>query len=416
LRGEAEADFLFLASRTYNRVEGWSFAAGPRVHRPTSWGALHLELFGIGRTASPMRWDSESVGHDAKLEVQFGRPFGVSLGGHAFDLVQPTERWQLGDGEAGFAAALIHEDYRDFYARHGGEAFAKLVFGRDADLSIALSDERWANREARDPWSLTKGSTPWRPNPVMDPGEMHLVTTRLRIDTRDRESSPFAGWYVGAELEQGGGVITRLGAPVATFAPVSPEQVWYSRGFIDVRRYNRLAPGMAADLRVVAGGWLAGDPLPTQRRLGVGGPGTLPGYGFRESPGGEDILNCTGGFVQAGTPAQCDRVAIAQIQLRSNFLFDLWRDDSDEDWWRPGFNTRSAWVLFADAGRGWMVSDAVNDNALYFGRNTLPPMKSFKVDVGFGVDFGTLGLYWAKAVNNADNDPVRFIMRLQHRF
>jgi hypothetical protein len=48
--------------------------------------------------------------------------------------------------------------------------------------------------------------------------------------------------------------------------------------------------------------------------------------------------------------------------------------------------------------------------------NALPPTGSFKVDVGAGVDFGEFGVYWAKAINNSENDPVRFIVRLQHRF
>jgi hypothetical protein len=415
LRGEASSEFLYLASRTYNRVEGWSFVAGPRIHRPTSWGAVHVDLFAVGRTASPMRWDNESVGHDASVEVQFGRPIGVSLGGHVFDVVQPTETWQLGDGEAGLAAALLHRDFRDYYGRHGGEVFARFRAGTEADLTLALSNEQWLNRPARDPWSLMHGSSPWRPNPLMDAGSVHLFSTRLRVDTRDRESSPLAGWYVNAEFEQGGGTLSRFGSPVATFAPVSPEPVWYSRGFVDIRRYNRVAPGLSLDLRVATGGWLAGDPLPTQRRLGLGGPGTLPGYAFR-SPAGDDLLTCGGGFVQQGTPAQCDRVALAQVQLRSGFLFDAWRDDSRDDWWRPGFNTRTSWVLFADAGRGWMVTDGAPGSPLHLGRNALPPLDSYKVDVGAGVDFGNLGFYWAKAVNNAGDDPIRFFVRLQHRF
>jgi hypothetical protein len=125
---------------------------------------------------------------------------------------------------------------------------------------------------------------------------------------------------------------------------------------------------------------------------------------------------CTTSVAQAGTPAQCDRVALAQAQLRSNFLFDTWRDDLHDDWWRPGFNHRTSWVLFADAGRGWMVSGGgTAPSALAVSRNTLPDLNSFKVDLGAGIDFGDFGVYWAKAVREKD-EPVRFIARLQHRF
>lgn len=416
LRGEAYSDFLYVASRSYNRVEGWSFVAGPRIQRPTSWGAVNVEAFAVGRTAEPMRWDNESVGHDAKAELLFGRPIGVALGGHLFDVVQPTENWQLGDDETGLSSAVLHSDFRDYYGRHGGEIYARAVSGKDADLTLAFSDEQWLNRPARDPWSLTRGSEPWRPNPTADPGAMHLVTTTLHVDTRERELSPFAGWYLNADLEQGGGRITRAGSPLAVFVPPSPENVWYSRAFVDVRRYNRIAPGLSLDLRLAGGGWVAGDPLPTQRRLGLGGPGTMPGYAFRATASGTDPLNCTiAGFTLAGTPAQCDRVALAQVQLRSAFLFDAWRDDRNDDWWRPGFNGRTSWVLFADAGRGWMVSQAGASTTGY-DRNALPSLDSFKLDIGAGVDFSGFGLYWAKPLRNAGDEGIRFTMRLQHRF
>lgn len=418
-RGAAYSEFLYVASRTYNRVEGWSFVAGPRIQRPTTFGAINIELFGVARTAKPMRWDNETLGHDAKAEFLFGKPIGIAVGGHVFDVMQPTEPWHLGEGEVGLAAALLHDDYRDFYVRHGGEIFARFVAGKEADLTLALSDEQWGNRAARDPWTLSHGSDAWRPNPTFDVGTMHLLTTRLRIDTRARESSPFGGWYLNAELEQGGGKLTRLGAPVLTFAPLSPEPVWYSRAFVDLRRYNRIAPGMSLDLRVAAGGWVAGDALPTQRRMSVGGPGTIPGYAFRTSPGApasQDVLMCTTTVVQPGTPAQCDRVALAQAQLRSSFLFDAWRDDLHDDWWRPGFNHRTAWVLFADAGRGWMVDRGGSSaSGPSIARNAIPDLNSFRVDLGAGVDFGDFGLYWAKAVRDKD-EPVRFIVRLQHRF
>ena len=293
-----------------------------------------------------------------------------------------------------------------------------MVAGRSADFTVALSDEQWGNRPARDPWSFTNGASDWRPNPFMDAGNVHLLSTRLRVDTRDREASPFGGWYVSVVTEQGGGRITRHGAPIILFAPLDAEAVWYSRAFVDLRRYSRIAPGMSLDLRVAGGGWVAGDPLPTQRRLGVGGPGTLPGYAFRANTTQPDLLLCTTSIVQAGTPAQCDRVALAQAQLRSSFLFGGWRDDRDDDWWRPGFNHRTAWVLFADAGRGWMVNHdgAPAGDSLYVSRNALPPMGSFKVDLGAGIDFGDFGMYWAKAVSQGADDPVRFIVRLQHRF
>lgn len=416
-RGAAYTDFFFVASRAYNRVEGWSIVAGPRFQRNAGWGKVNVEAFSVVRSAGPVTWGNQTLGHDARAEVQFGKPWGVALGARAFDVVEPTESWQMSDGEVGMAAAILHRDYRDYWGRHGGAATARLAAGDDAELSFSFSDEQWRDRRDRDPWTLTRGADSWRPNPLMDEGNLHVLTSRLRVDTRTHARSAWSRWYFLGEVERGAGRIRRLGAPILTladpFAPITPEAVRYTRGFVDLRRYNRLSPDMDLNFRVAAGGWLAGDPLPTQRKLSLGGPGTLPGYGFRQANLARDVLQCSEGVVQAGTPGQCDRAALAQVELRSRLHAGSLRDDADDDWWRPGFNHQASWVLFANAGRGWLVG-TTNDSTRYE-KGRLPPLGSFKVDLGLGFDFGGFGIYWAKAVTDS-NEPVRFFLRLERRF
>jgi hypothetical protein len=423
--GEAYTDFFYVASRAYNRVEGWSIVVGPRFQRAPSWGEINVEAFGVIRTADPVTWGDQTLGHDASAEIQFGKPIGVAVGGHLFDAVAPTESWQMADGEVGLASVIMHRDYRDYYSRHGGELFLRLQGGKDADLTMTFSDEQWGDRRDRDPWTLFRGNSEWRPNPQMDVGAMHLLTTRLRIDTREREGSPLAGWYLTVELENGAGRLTRLGAQdvellaphTMPFLPRTPEAVEYARGFLDLRRFNRISPNTSLNLRLIAGGWLNGDALPTERRLSVGGPGTIPGYAFREIIGSPDVMQCSA-VVQSGSPGQCDRIALAQIELRSRFLAGVLRDDGPDDWWRPGLNHHVDWVLFADAGRGWLVgtpNTTLNTGALTYGSGTLPPFDTFKTDIGLGLDFGGIGAYFTKAVADS-SEPVRFFLRLQRRF
>ena len=418
-RGEAKTEFFYAASRTYDRVEGWSFVVGPRFQRFTDWGKINVEAFGVVRTASPVKWGEQTIGHDANAEVQFGKPIGVSLGARAFDLVEPTESWQMENGEVGLSSVVLHRDYRDYYSRHGGEGFVKLVGGKDADLTFSLSDEQWGDVRQRNPWTLFRGGETWRPNPFMDEGSMHLFTSRLRIDTRDRERSTWSGWYLTGELEQGAGQLARIGSPLNTnpvtgaVLPTLPEHVNYTRGFVDLRRYSRVAPSLSVNVRVVAGGWLSGDQLPTERKLSLGGPGTLPGYGFRETGMSPDVLQCSNGIVQAGTPGQCDRIAMAQVELRSRMFWGALRDDASDDWWRPGLNGRMEWVLFADAGRGWLVGP--QDGGISYPSALMPPLSTYKTDVGLGIDFGGLGVYAAKAMSDA-SEGVRLIVRLTRRF
>jgi hypothetical protein len=323
------------------------------------------------------------------------------------------------NGEVGLASVVLRRDFRDYYGRHGGDGYLRLQGGQDADLTLSFGDEHWSDVRQRDPWSLFREGGAWRPNPFMDAGEMHLFTTRLRVDTREHEASRWSGWYLIAEIEAGAGRLVRLGSPfnadTATggLLPTASERVNYTRGFFDARRYSRLSPFMSLNLRIVTGGWLGGDPLPTERRLSLGGPGTLPGYDFREAETTPDVLQCSNGIRQSGTPAQCDRIALVQVELRSRFFAGSLRDDASDDWWRPGLNGRMEWVVFADAGRGWNVG--AQNGGVSYPSYLLPPLSSFRTDVGAGIDLGGLGLYVAKAVSDGA-EPVQFFVRLARRF
>lgn len=248
-------------------------------------------------------------------------------------------------------------------------------------------------------------------NPAMDEGTIRLATSRLRVDTRRRESALWGGWYLDAEIERGTGRLARDPGLLAMI-PV-PEDVAYTRGFVDARRYTRLSPDAALNLRFVVGGWMSGDRLPMQRRLSVGGPGTLPGYDFRRAwrvhP---DVLTC-GGTVLPGAPALCDRVMLVQAEYRSDFGIRWVRDDARDDWWRPGFNRHASWVLFADAGRGWSVG--APDLATTYAKDNVPPLSSFRADIGLGIDFGSVGVYVAKATTTA-REPINVIVRVKHPF
>ena len=404
-------DLTFTSAHTYNRVEGLPILAGPRIHQVTGWGRFTLDAFGIVRTAGPVQWNRGTLGHDVTSEIQLGRTLGVGIGGRLFDIVEGVENWQMGDGEVGLGAVVLHRDYRDYYGRHGGLGFATLHAGRDADLTLSLGNERWDSASTRDPVSLFHGSDSWRPNPAMDEGTMHLTGARLRVDTRRRESSPWGGWYLFAEWERGTGTLTR-DPGLLTVMP-QPEEVQYTRGFVDARRYNRLAPDASLNLRFVAGGWLSGDQLPMQRRLSVSGPGTLPGYDFRRAWRMDpDVLTC-GGTGLPGAPALCDRVMLFQAEFRGSFGIGWARDDGRDDWWRPGLNRRASWVLFANAGRGWKVG--VPSGAMTYSKNALPELSTFRADIGTGLDFGSIGVYVAKATTTA-REPMNVFFRVQQRF
>ena len=306
-----------------------------------------------------------------------------------------------------------------------------LFAWRDISLTGSFSDERWSRRVERDPLTLFRNQVEWRPNPAVDEGRMHVSTGTFEIDTRNDQDNPWSGWHIVADWERGVGALaqalllaTPSGGTEVSFA--APSRVDYTRGFFDLRRYNRLSPDAQLNFRVVLGGWLNGDPLPLERRLSVDGPGAMPGFGFRADRSGVDVGTCNVGADFPGRPAQCDRIALAQVEYRGDLHLDfgsdwLWDDDAglpDEGQsahraHTHHFHSDGTWVVFADAGRGWLVGAPAG--TLSYERDKFPTFSTFRADIGAGFDFGGVGFYVAKAMSSAD-EPTRFFVRLRHRF
>ena len=429
------SELTVTTGRTYNRVEGLPVYAGPTLRQRAGRALTTVRAFGVLRTAHGASLTSAGAGHLVTAEVRFGADRGIAVGGSSFDVVEAVEGWQLPASEVGLATLLLHRDYRDYYNRHGADLRLRLIASADADLSLAYSDERWGSAADRDPFSILRNGRPWRPNPRMDEGRFHLATVSARVDTRNRVDDPWAGWYVLADYESGAGR-SGTSAPRSEVIASAPRAVTrYGRGFVDVRRYNRLAPGAQLNVRAVLGGWLHGDELPLQRRLSVGGPGTIPGFDFRRAVGETDVQQCSGGPAVAppGTPAECDRVVLAQAEYRGDLrlniapfaAFGLAPDvrglaATPDDARRVRARIRSEWVLFFDAGRGWRVGERSGE--LRYPRTSLPSLGTFRSDVGVGVLFGTgatgfdqFGVYVAKAVSDA-SEPVNVLVRVRRRF
>lgn len=403
---------LFIASAgAYNRLEGLPINIGPRLFRNDSWGSARLDAFAVVRTETSFTGNEDDLGHDIRTEVKLGRRGGLLVGGRAFNVIEPTETWQLSDLEAGLAAFVMRRDYRDYWQRHGGQVSAGLFVRRGAEVSMSYGNERWLSRPTQNPWTVTRQRSPWRPNPAFDEGRVHLLTSSLRIDTRNDSDDPWSGWFVVADVEHGFANMTQYAPRAQPVGQPSPPRIEYARGFLDLRRYNRLSPDAQLNLRLVTGGWLSGDPLPLQRRFGVDGPGALPGYDFRAAST-MSALTCTTGAFVGGLPAQCDRMALAQVEYRGDLHFDLFTNWDDDDYMRS--HSTGVWVFFADAGRGWLVGPTNSDSLTYAG-DRLPPLSTFKTDIGVGLDFDIVGAYVAKAMS-APRQPANFFVRIKHRF
>ena len=396
----------------YNRVEGLPINIGPSIYQATPWGSLKLDAYAIVRTGSTFDDDGGDVGHDITSELRFGRRTGPAVGGSLFNTIEPVESWQLSETETSLAAFLFRRDYRDYYANRGVTGYGRLYVGRSASLTGSFSDQRWDTRDLFNPFTIFRGDATWRPNPPMDVGRMHIGNATVRYDTRTDRDQPRSGVFAVLDFEHGQGTLTSL-APTSVARPYNAgDAIAYNRGFIDARSYVMLSPSGQISLRVVGGGWISGDALPMQRRLSVEGPSALPGFDFRDVNGMVDTGTCSVGS-PLGRPAECDRIALAQVEYRGALNIDIgdWREDAGRF---IGARSDASWVMFFDAGRGWMVGQSTGDDLTY-PKDELPPMDTFRTDVGLGLDFGGLGVYAAKSLSRSE-EPVNFFLRLQRRF
>ncbi len=412
----------------YNRVEGMPVLIGPVVQTRLGTTRLRIAALGLLRSAETFRLDSDNVGHDARLAALFDPAERTTLVARAYDIVDAVEDWQIPRDEAGLAAFFFRSDFRDHYGRHGASLTGTYAASRRATLLASFARERWHSRDVRDVLTVLRNGKAWRPNPAMDEGLFRIGTAGLTYDTRNDPRRPTTGWLVRAEYELGAGRVANFAATsdAARGAAADPD-VTYGRIFVDVRRHFRLSPTKQLSGRLVFGGWIHGDELPLQRRLSVSGVGVLPGIDFREPSLGPDVGQCSTSPAPAGDPAQCERALVAQaeyrIALRSRPGSILGRTVRIRS---RAFTLNPSVVFFADAGRGWLLeprSDALLPGVLsppaavdlVYSRRTIPPLGTFRTDVGLGVDLGLFGIYAAKSLSES-GEPVNIFLRARRRF
>ncbi len=412
---DASGGISVTSGKTYNRVEGLPILIGPTYRNTIGAGVLSVGALGIIRTANDFAWDAGNLGHHMSAGYRAGTHRGLSLGVESFDLVSKIEPWQLREPDGGLAAFFLKRDYFDFYGRHGTRGYVSAFRG-NGTITVGLSDERWSSRAARDVYTLFRGSDSWRENPLINDGRAHVIDVGFRLDTRNNAVDPQAGLYLSAQYERAAGVFETSGTRIVPTRGDGTADIEYGRALIDVRSYNRISPRRRLNARLVLGGWLHGDDLPYQRRFSVGGIGTLPGFDFRRTGIGPDVGQCSGEEpVSTARPAECERVALAQVEYRQELVSEL-IDMFNRNGLRvrgAAFRVKPDFVAFADAGRGWLIGPREGD--LSYGGGSLPALSTFRTDIGVGIDLGIFGLYVAKAVSES-KEPANFFVRIRSRF
>ncbi len=396
--------------RTYNRIEGLPIIVGPTFTLPTLGGTEgKLDAQVIFRTAGDQTGVRDEFGYTLRSEWIFSGTIAGGLGGQLYSVIESVEQQPLSSGESGWSAFLLSRDYRDYFETRGGEIYGWLDPSSHLHLEAGWRRDQERSVRVADPARLFRNNEPWRPNPLIDDGHYSTFRFRADVDTRNNKQAPTTGWLIQGEIERSSSddaspvaLPSEVRRPIPTFRDYR-----FTRIGFDVRRYSQFSPSSRVNLRVVGGGWLAGDPLPLQRRVSLGGPDLLPGSGFRA------ITCAPATFVNAAQPALCDRYLATQIEVRTRIHIGLTHLLAGQTFYgldRLLSLDEADIVIFGNAGHGWLTGEGPGRVP----NNRIPRFGEWRKDVGVGIDTGSLGLYLAKSVSNSD--PVRFTVRLERRF
>lgn len=404
-RTRSDASVILSPGGTYNRVEGLPLKLGAKFRWLGPTVLTELKGYGIFRTARKFDSDSNGIGYGVDASVRVGRTAGVTVGGRFYDVVLPTQEWPLELNEVGWATLLWHRDYRDYFIQRGVAGFVTLEPVRRLSLTGEFARVEERSIDDRDAWTPFRNSDPWRPNPAVDAGDYTIMSATAEYDSRPSRRSAGSGVLFRFRWDHGMGEdVVQQPLPVSIRDPLPTESYEFDKGMADIRVYQRVGRHGQLRLRGMWSGTLGGDPLPIQRRLSLGGPDPMNGYGF-------GAFACNEALGEASNVALCDHVLLFQVEYRGSLSMD-WIDEAFDRsvrrtepepgfWgWHDGFwLDEPVIVLMSNAGTGWLKGEEVG---------------SLSFDLGVGVEFGSVGLYLAKALK--DDEPLRVTLRIERRF
>jgi len=418
------ARLIVKTGQNYNRTEGLPVMFGPSF-RTAGANPLRLDVFGIWRTEMGFDLDEDDFGYAIRAEQALGGRNNIAIGGTFFSTVDPIEDWGIANLEASLTTFILHKDYRDYYERSGWSAYARFRLPyTPLEFKAEYFQEDHDFLPVVNPWSITKNGESWREQPLVAEGSARFVEGSITVDTRNDRGDPSDGWLLQASARRGFGgelfipsYLVSAEDPPETIDPQEFDTDFFT-GFLDIRGYFRINPGAALNLRGVMGGALNGVSLPPQFQHALGGPGSLPGYrlftqdcGARDVTGFFDHVTNQGILQSSGFSSYgCDRFALFQAEFRGNLFMDWgfgWDEEEDPwegDWnWFPKIDFSPNWTAFFDAGRAWNINGSDTDTL---------------VDIGVGLIFGDLGLYYAYPLNEDENGERdgNFHIRLSRRF
>jgi cytoskeletal protein CcmA (bactofilin family) len=348
----------------YNRVQGLFLGLEFPKSIANKYKILSLHGFG-GYGFEEKAWRYQ-IGIDRYF---FNRTsYRFEIGANVHDLTDTRDDWLITPLENSLASFLIHEDFQDFYHRHGYEIHISQNLSIYLKGTLAYRNDNYNSVKKNVDWALFGGDKKFRHNPAIEKGNMRSLYGELYLDTRNNHEIPRRGWYGKLSMEMSNSDLR--------------SDFYFNQYIFELRKYVPISRNERLDLRFKVGS-SEGD-LPIQKLYELGGISTLRGFEYKEFAGNRLLLT------------NIEYNLSPSIFSRDFFLFDDIR-----------------LIFFSDIGTAWFSNDNSNFTK---GFDTLK-FNSLKSDIGvaFSNWDGTVRLNIAKRTDT-NKDPMVLTFRIAKPF
>lgn len=319
----------------YNRVEGFFLGGGLKINPPILAGVTLIGRAGYG-------FSNEEWRYSADIQKSFYQTNQLQIGAGYFYSTETLDDWYVGWIENSLAAFFFNNDYMDYFAQKGFQAFiSKDFFDNRFRVRLDGGNYDYESMPRKTNWSVFRKDSKFRMNPGVEPGDEIGVKLTISYDGRDNPLFPLSGWLIDGIYER-------------TFNDFETNGL-----FVTIRRFQTTLGAQRLRARAMLGSRTGSDA--EQHLMDLGGLGTLPGFETKEFANGNRLLLFSlnyqfGGDVLRKLPLSF--IPIYDALSLSVFTNSGWLARMDKnDALLKGFDKVEATEMKTDVGIGLSVSE-----------------------------------------------------------
>ncbi len=347
----------------YNRVEGIFLGGGLKINPPMLAGVTVTGRAGYGISNEEWRYSAD-------IQKSFYQINQLQIGAGYFYSTATLDDWYIGWIENSLAAFLFNDDYMDYFAQKGYQAFINQdLFDNRFRMRLDAGNYDYESMPRNTNWSVFRKDDKFRMNPAVKQGNETRIKLTLSFDGRDNPLFPLSGWLIDGIYER-------------TFNDFQTDGLFFT-----ARRFQTTFGAQRLRVKAMLGSRKGSDA--EQHLMDLGGLGTLPGFDTKEFANGNRLLLFSLNYLFGGDLLR---------KLPFGFI--------------PVYDALSLSVF---TNSGWMAR-LDKDAAIMKGFDNVKATQ-MKTDVGFGLSVSE-EMFVMKFAKRTDRskDAWHFLVRIMYKF